>query len=101
MHTGMRSMRKQQQSNGDFTFTFGHRELVIHRRYAALSMINDLLIGIWFLIGSICFFYEGLPMLIGTWLFVIGSAQLLIRPGIRLARSIHLGRLPSQGEQDF
>ncbi|MCM2971098.1 YrhK family protein [Larsenimonas suaedae] len=94
-------MRKMKHDNGDLSFRFGHDEIVIHKRYAALSMVNDLMIGLWFLIGSFCFFYEGATLIVGTWLFVIGSAQLLIRPGIRLARSIHLNHLPSNGTQDF
>ncbi|MBN2680808.1 YrhK family protein [Acidithiobacillus montserratensis] len=30
----------------------------------------------------------------GVWLFVIGSAELLIRPVIRLVRHIHLQKMP-------
>lgn len=83
----------------DLTLHFNHDMLVVHRRYEVVSIINDVLIGIWFLIGSICFFYSSL-MTIGTWLFVIGSAQMLIRPVIRLTRHFHLKRLP-QPSGDF
>ena len=91
-------MRREKKSDGDLTFTFGHDEIVLHRRYEILSMINDMMIGLWFLVGSFCFFYDGTLLKIGTWLFVIGSAQLLIRPGIQLARSIHLKHLPARPE---
>ena len=83
----------------DLTLHFNHDMLVVHRRYEVVSIINDVLIGLWFLIGSVCFFYSSL-MTIGTWLFVIGSAQMLIRPVIRLSRHFHLKRLP-QFSGDF
>lgn len=68
---------------------FGAEHIVIERRYRALGALNDLLIGVWFLIGSIFFFYDSL-MTDGTWLFVAGSLQLLLRPVITLAELIHV-----------
>lgn len=79
---------------GTLTFTFGHEEMIIRRRYEVLSILNDLLIGLWFLIGSLLFFSPAMETA-AIWLFVIGSAQLLIRPAIRLAQHIHLRRFPS------
>jgi hypothetical protein len=74
-------------------FTMGHEEVVIRRRYEVLSIVNDILVAIWFLVGSILFFSEATTYA-GTWLFVLGSVELLIRPMIRLARRVHLQRLP-------
>ncbi|WP_442487082.1 YrhK family protein [Halomonas litopenaei] len=74
------------------TLHIGHEELVIRQRYEVLSIVNDLLIGTWFIIGSILFFYESLAY-IGTWLFLIGSIEMMIRPLIRLARRVHIKRL--------
>lgn len=76
------------------TLTVGHEELVIRRRYEVLSILNDLCIGVWFLVGSVMFLYASL-VTAGTWLFIIGSAQLLVRPLIRLAHHIHLRRFPA------
>lgn len=70
----------------------GHEELVIRRRYEAASIANDVLIGLWFLVGSFMFLVP-VTVFWGTWLFVIGSAQILIRPLIRLSRQLHLQRL--------
>lgn len=75
------------------TLEIGHEQLVLRRRYQAISILNDILIGAWFVAGSVCFFYPDLKDA-GIWLFVLGSAQLLIRPVIRLSRLIHLRRLP-------
>ena len=69
----------------------GRDELVIRHRYETLSIVNDILIGVWFLVGSFLFFSETLSYA-GTWLFVIGSVEMLIRPLIRFARRVHLGR---------
>ena len=43
---------------------------------------------------------------VGTWLFVLGSAQLAIRPTIRLGRRVHLRRRaqttsPHESDDDF
>jgi len=83
----------RRDGDADLAIRVGPEELVIRRRYQTLSIINDFLIGIWFLIGSIAFFWPSLQEL-GTWLFVLGSAQLLVRPLIRLAHSIHLRHVP-------
>lgn len=86
--------REQDPKTRDWTFTLGHEELVVHQRYEALSILNDFMLGIWFTIGSVCFFYEGSLRTLGVWLFVIGSVQLLLRPAIRLHRYIYFKRLP-------
>ncbi|MHB0776946.1 YrhK family protein [Halomonas sp. WWR20] len=93
-------MRKEQGQDKDLTITLGHDEIVIHHRYEVLSIANDVLIGIWFVIGSICFFFKGSVQEIGVWLFLLGSVQLLIRPMIRLHRLIQMKNLPSSSS-DF
>ncbi|AJY49275.1 MULTISPECIES: YrhK family protein [Halomonadaceae] len=86
--------REQNPQTRDWTFTIGHKELVVHQRYEVLSILNDFLLGLWFTFGSICFFYEGSLKTFGVWLFLIGSVQLLLRPTIRLHRYIYFKRLP-------
>lgn len=82
-------------------FHVGREELVIRQRYETLAIANDILIGIWFLIGSFFFFSESLSYA-GTWLFVLGSAEMLIRPIIRFTRRVHISRfhpeLPGLGD---
>lgn len=87
-------MKIKEAGDRSLTITIGHDEIIIRRRYEAISIVNDFLIALWFLIGSVFFFYPAMETS-GTWLFVLGSVQLLIRPTIRLARHIHLQRLPS------
>jgi hypothetical protein len=83
---------KRADSNRDVVLHVGREELVIRHRYEVVSIINDLLIGVWFAIGSILFFNPDTSRA-GTWLFLIGSVQLIIRPAIRLTRFIHLRRI--------
>lgn len=67
----------------------GSKKVVIQKRYKVLGAVNDLLIAIWFLTGSILFFFDSM-MTGGTWLFVAGSLQLLMRPALTLAELIHI-----------
>lgn len=69
----------------------GSEQVVIDRRFETLSITNDVLIGIWFLVGSVLFYVKPLETAAITC-FVLGSAQFLVRPGIRLARRVHLRR---------
>lgn len=73
----------------------GKEHIVIQRRYEALGAFNDLLIAVWFLIGSFFFLNESL-IESGTWLFIVGSAQLIIKPLLKLTCLIHVGRVSKQ-----
>ncbi len=95
------------QGASPLTMVLGHEELVIRQRYEALSIVNHILIAVWFTVGSILFFFEPTTTA-GTWFFLLGSIELLIRPAIRLGRRVHLRRLPSrrsgtqlESSQDF
>lgn len=74
------------------TLRIGHDELIIRRRYEVVSICNDILIALWFIAGSIMFFYSSM-MVPGTWCFLIGSIELLVRPVIRLTRLVHIRRI--------
>ena len=90
----VRSPQPESSAEGasSLTIRIGPQELVIRRRYEAASIVNDVLIGLWFLIGSVFFFFDSLTRA-GTVRFVIGSVEMLIRPVVRLARHLHLQRL--------
>lgn len=85
------------------TFTIGREELVVRQRYEVLSIVNDILVALWFVIGSVLFFHEATTYA-GTWMFLVGSIELMIRPLIRLARRVHLRRItgaPPEAGHDF
>lgn len=75
-----------------FVLDLGQKHITIQRRYEALGAINDFLIAVWFLIGSFFFLTNSLVES-GTWLFVVGSAQLLIKPALKLISLVHVSRV--------
>ena len=76
------------------TLHLGHDELVIRRKWETASIVNDVLVALWFVIGSVLFFWESTTTT-ATWFFLVGSLQFLARPVIRLTRRIHLQRIGS------
>lgn len=80
----------------------GRQELVIRYRYEVASVVNDLLIAVWFIVGSVLFFSESTTT-VGTWCFLLGSVELALRPAIRLSRHLHLRKLQAatESDQDF
>ncbi len=78
---------------------FGREELDIRNRYEVLSILNDFVIGLWFVAGSVLFF-SGSTSTVGIWMFLLGSLQMLIRPGIRLARRVQLHRVSPEHPTD-
>lgn len=77
--------------DSDIDIRIGRDELVIRGRYETVSIANDFLIAVWFVVGSILFFWEQTTVA-ATWCFLAGSVQFLVRPSIRLARRVHLRR---------
>jgi hypothetical protein len=80
------------KKNRELDVDIGNHHIVIWRRYEALGALNDLLIAIWFFIGSFFFLNDSL-MQSGTWLFIVGSAQLIIKPLIKLISLIHVAQI--------
>lgn len=93
-------MRKPVSDDPDdpnITVTVAGRRITIRDRYETASIINDALIAVEFFVGSF-FFFEGVAERnTGVWLFVVGSAQLAIRPVIRLSRRFTLRRMATTG----
>lgn len=84
--------QSEQKYNPAIDVDVGRHEIIIGRRYGFIYALNDILIAVWFIIGSILFFWNSTEV-IGTWLFLIGSIELLIRPIIRITRNSHLKRI--------
>ncbi|WP_179107261.1 YrhK family protein [Sediminibacillus massiliensis] len=61
----------------------GKTQLFFNKNYKLISLSNDLTLGLWFLIGSILFLFKSTQTW-GTVLFILGSAQLLIRPVLKI-----------------
>lgn len=86
------SKSKQQNSinkSTDLNFNTPQRSERLTMIYKALYQLNDVVLGIIFLIGSFLFFSDN-TVTIGTVLFVIGSIQMTVRPLIALSHDLHL-----------
>ena len=66
-----------------------HRERRLHETYEWIHILNDSLSSLFFVIGSVFFFYPSMQDY-GTWLFLIGSIQMLVGPMIRIANKLHV-----------
>ncbi len=67
----------------------GRFRLYFDKRYRVLSTINDILIGVLFVAGSILNFFDGLDI-IGKVCYLLGSTFLVVRPILRLMHSASL-----------
>jgi hypothetical protein len=68
--------------------------IFFNKNYQVISLANEILIGLLFIIGSICFFFKD-TMMAGTILFLIGSVLLLIKPVLKMLRAISFGKQTS------
>jgi YrhK-like protein len=96
-------MTQSDENDLSLRLPFGHEEIEVRNRYETLSIANDVLIALFFVAGSIFFFFTALETA-ALWMFLLGSIQFLLRPAIRLRRRIHLRRLgntPSDSSQDY
>ena len=79
-------------SGKTLTLTIGHDELIVRQRWEVVSIVNDIAVAVWFIVGSVLFFRESTTEL-GTVFFLLGSIELLVRPVIRLVRRVHIRRV--------
>ncbi|ASK60812.1 hypothetical protein CFK37_00620 [Virgibacillus phasianinus] len=70
----------------------GTYEVSFSKKYRFLALMNDFTLGLEFLIGSVLFLFES-TQTGGTILFIIGSAQLLARPIIKIMHAFYFSRV--------
>ena len=73
----------------------GTYEVSFSKKYRFIALINDFMIGLEFLVGSALFLFES-TLTAGTILFIIGSAQLLARPVIKIMHAFHFSRISNK-----
>ena len=73
----------------DIILNVGSFEVYFENIYSIYSLINDLLIGLLFIVGSISNLLNGPPIL-GQILFLIGSVALILRPLIKIIQNTHV-----------
>ena len=84
--------KKFKRSTGvkhDIIVKIGSFELYFENIYSIYSLINDLLIGILFIGGSLVNLLDG-PALLGQILYFIGSIALILRPLIKIIQNTHV-----------
>lgn len=73
-------------------------KLKIRNRYEWGHIVDEIMMALWFAVGSVFFFYDSLAYA-GTWLFVCGSTQMMIGPAIRTLHKLHLGDVASKSNE--
>ncbi|WP_430787691.1 YrhK family protein [Virgibacillus flavescens] len=76
-------------------FQMGTYEVSFNKKYRFLALLNDFTLGLEFLIGSVLFLFES-TQTAGTILFILGSAQLLARPIIKIVHAFYFSRVSDQ-----
>jgi len=64
----------------------------IYAMFEILYTVVDFAAAVFFIIGSVMFFYEEW-MTTGTWLFVVGSFFFAMKPALRLIRELKLASI--------
>lgn len=82
-------MHKETDHENKVEFFIGSWGLILKDKYRILYILNDLLIGMVFLTGSILFIQKELQH-IGTYFFISGSVLMLMRSMIRILRLLHI-----------
>lgn len=71
-----------------------------NKNYKVISLANEILTGILFIAGSICFFFKS-AMVAGTILFLIGSVLLLIKPVLKMLHAVSIGKQTSAKNESY
>ncbi|VDG99003.1 Uncharacterised protein [Lysinibacillus sphaericus] len=82
-------MPKLIDTQQDVEVKFGKYTVFFNKNYQYIFIVNELLLGIEFIVGSVFFLYEPLKTA-GIVLFILGSAQLFIRPVLKILHAISL-----------
>ncbi|KAF0823135.1 hypothetical protein ABE29_16715 [Cytobacillus firmus] len=82
-------VREQQE---DVHIEIGSYKMVIEKRYQAVSFVNDLLLGVLYLIGSILFLTD-VSQTVSISFFLAGSILMIIRAGLNLLKDLHINKI--------
>ncbi|PZD97390.1 hypothetical protein DNH61_03320 [Paenibacillus sambharensis] len=81
--------RKKEGRRSYKVIKFTKCQLIIHDRQVLVPILNDTMVSIWYIAGSICFFYP-VSKDTGVLLFLLGSIQLFTRNLIRIMKSFQI-----------
>ncbi|MCT2344634.1 YrhK family protein [Niallia taxi] len=85
-------MKKHIDEDNNLHISFGSLAIILKDKYQLVYTINDILIGLLFLLGTIFNMLLEWKVL-GAVMYICGSVLLLIRPAIRICRLLGVRRL--------
>lgn len=86
----IRNIVREQQE--DVHIEIGSYKMVIEKRYQAVSFVNDMLLGVLYLIGSILFLTD-VSQTVSISFFLAGSIMMIIRAGLNLLKDLHINKI--------
>lgn len=86
----IRNIVREQQE--DVEIELGKYQMIIERRYQVLSFVNDLILGVLYLIGSILFLTD-VSKVVSISFFLAGSVMMIIRAGLNIFKDLHVKRV--------
>ena len=84
-----KKFKKTSRTKNDIILNIGSFEVYFENIYSIYSLINDLLIGLLFIAGSLFNLFDA-PPVIGQSLFLIGSIALVLRPLFKMTQNTHV-----------
>lgn len=81
--------KRQPPKDEDIVLKTGRFRIYFQNYYTIISLINDILIGGLYLIGSIAVFLDGAKW-ISQWSYLAGAFFMLMRPTIKIIRNIFI-----------
>ncbi|GKV65378.1 MULTISPECIES: YrhK family protein [Sporosarcina] len=78
----------------NYEVKIGKYAIFFNKNYRYIFIINELILGIIFIVGSIFFLFESLKTA-GIILFIVGSVQLFIRPALKILHATTLRNIDS------
>lgn len=73
----------------DIELKSGRFRVYFQNRYTLISLLNDLLVGLVYILGSISSLI-GLPSIYGTYFYLAGGVFLILRPLIKIIHNIYI-----------
>lgn len=82
-------MSKIQETEEYFDIKAGRFRIFFRKRYSLITTVNDLLIGLFFVVGSCLNFFSGVAVF-GNAFYLCGSLLLASRPVLRIMHNTSL-----------
>lgn len=73
----------------DIEIKSGRFRLYFQNRYTLISLVNDILTGVFYIIGSLATLTD-IPDIYGTYLYLIGGAFLTARPILKIFHNVFI-----------